>query len=126
MPRTRIDIDDRRIKIDVIVANTSNTSMNNTYSALIDTGPVESLISEKIVNDLKLSKSGDFVTIVDMNGNEIKSDRYKCYILFNGHTKTFDMNIGLINRKGLDIIIGMDILELSEIDIKNGIFTISS
>ena len=35
------------------------------------------------------------------------------------------MNIGIINRKNVDIIIGMDILELVEINIKNGIFTIS-
>lgn len=124
MPKTSININNRRIKIDMVVANTSDTTINNIYSALIDTGSVESLISEKIINDLKLLKSGDFVTIVDIHGNEIKSDRYKCYVLINGHSKTFDMNIGTIHRKDLDMIIGMDILELIDVNIKNGIVTI--
>jgi predicted aspartyl protease len=92
---------------------------------VVDTGSVESLISDKIINDLGLTHSKEYVTIIDSNNNEIKSHRFPCYLMFDGHNKTFDMNIGIINRKNVDIIIGMDILELVEINIKNGIFTIS-
>jgi hypothetical protein len=115
----------RKINVDIIVANKSNTSINRIYTCVVDTGSVESLISDKIINDLGLTHSKEYVTIIDSNNNEIKSHRFPCYLMFDGHNKTFDMNIGIINRKNVDIIIGMDILELVEINIKNGIFTIS-
>jgi len=125
MSTTKINISNRKIIAEMILANPSDTTINNIYSSIIDTGSVESLISVKIINDLKLTKSGDFVTTVDMYGAEVTSDRYKCYILFNGHVKTFEMNIGIIHRKDVDLIIGMDILELIDINIKGNLFTIN-
>ena len=92
MSTTKINISNRKIIAEMILANPSDTTINNIYSSIIDTGSVESLISVKIINDLKLTKSGDFVTTVDMYETEVTSDRYKCYILFNGHVKTFEMN----------------------------------
>jgi hypothetical protein len=115
----------RKINVDIFVANKSNISINRIYTCLVDTGSVESLISDKIINDLGLTHSEEYVTIIDSNNNEIKSHRFPCYLMFNGHKKTFDMNIGTIKRENVDIIIGMDILELVEINIRNGIFTIS-
>ena len=119
------EIINRKIKIDVIVANKLKPSINKIYTGIVDTGSAESLISDKIVNDLGLIHSEEFVTIVDASGKEIKSYRFPCYLMFNGHNKTFDVNIGIIHRNDVDLIIGMDILELVEISIKNDIFTIS-
>lgn len=124
MATTTTLIQNRKPLITVIIANPTNKNIIKSYEALIDTGAGGTLISQKIINDLSLTKLNEFVITSDANGNDFKSHLHHCYIQLSGHTKTFNANCGILNRKDIDLIIGMDIIELFELNIKNNIMTI--
>lgn len=119
MTKTTTSFTNRKLFIDVYVANPQNTKKINKYQALIDTGSMETVLGEKIISDLNLVKSNNTVIIVDANGNESKKVKYDCYLMIEGHSKTFTPNCATINREGFDLILGMDIIELLDLELKD-------
>jgi hypothetical protein len=83
----------------------------NTYKAVWDTGADETLISDKIANDLKLEQNGE-VEVRTLNSRTI-SKRYNCLMLFDGHNSSINLTPASFPiRPDFDIIIGMDLISL--------------
>ena len=80
------------------------------YKVLWDTGATESLISNKVIKELKLNKVGE-VEVSTINGI-IKTNRYECGLLLENHSKSIKVNPAEFSyRKECDVIIGMDIIQ---------------
>lgn len=79
------------------------------YKALWDTGATETLISSKVISDLKLEQTGE-VEVSTINGT-INSKRFGCGLLLDGHSKSINIQPAeFSHRKECDVIIGMDII----------------
>jgi hypothetical protein len=126
MTQTIVVIMNRKILSQVLIANPFNVNIQKTYTAIWDTGSMETMISNKIVKELGLSK-GKKITYRDANNKATQSFRCDIFLQPDGHTKTFTLQspILLKNKKECDIIIGMDIIELLEFHIQNNILTIT-
>lgn len=92
------------------------------YVALWDTGATESLISNKIVKELKLEKYGE-VEISSINSSTI-ANRWKCNILLNEHSKSISIAPAeFYMREECDLIIGMDIINHGRFLLENEKFS---
>jgi predicted aspartyl protease len=79
------------------------------YKALWDTGATETLISNKVITELQLEKTGD-VEVSTINGT-IYSKRYGCGIILEHHSKSINIQPAeFSHRKECDVIVGMDII----------------
>jgi predicted aspartyl protease len=109
----KIKIVDRRLVMDVKIYDTSLNS-SKIYNALIDTGSQETLISNKVVNDLKLISNGKTVSINNTNSSLL----YDCVLNFTTSSKAYPIECAIHNISKYDIIIGVNILELVETHIE--------
>ena len=103
----------------------SNDNVSNQYTCIWDTGSMETLISEKVVQDLNPSKHG-YVFLNTIHG-EKKSDKYIINLSLVNHTKSIKINSACFGKsREFDIIIGMDIINygLFVLDHGNLTFTI--
>lgn len=88
----------------------------------MDTGASETLISNKVVQDLSLQKNG-YVYLNTIHG-EKKSDKYIINIRLEYHTKTIRNNCACFgNSRDFDILIGMDIINYGLFIINKGDFS---
>lgn len=115
----RIKIVNRRLTMDVQIYDSTLKNVK-TYIALIDTGSQETLISQKVINDLKLTPNGKFVSVNNSN----KTPLYNCVLNFTTSTKAYPIECTVHNISKYDIVIGVNILELVETVIENGEFEI--
>ena len=89
------------------------------YKALWDTGATETLISNKVINELELLESGE-VEVSTINGS-IKTKRYMCGLLLMNHSKSINIQpANFSNIKGCDVIIGMDIIQYGIFHLNKG------
>lgn len=94
----------------------SNGNDSNQYTCIWDTGSMETLISDKVVQDLNPTKHG-FVFLNTIHG-EKKSDKYILNLSLENHTKSIRINSACFGKgREFDVIVGMDI-------INNGLFII--
>ena len=92
-----------------------------TYKALWDTGATETLISNKVIAELGLEKTGDEVSTI--NGS-IQSKRYGCGMLLEYHSKSINIQPAeFSHRKECDVIIGMDIIQYGLFILDKGKFS---
>lgn len=92
------------------------------YICIWDTGSSETLISNKVVNDLSLKKAG-YVYLNTIHG-EKKSDKYILNLKLDGHTKSIRNNCASFgNSREFDILIGMDIINYGLFIINHGDFS---
>ena len=80
---------------------------------------METLISDKVISELNLTESGTTVIIKDASGNEQTKNRYNIFLMISEHTKTFTIQSATKNINDADIILGMDVIEQIDIQIKN-------
>lgn len=92
------------------------------YRALWDTGATETLISDKVVKELNLDKTGE-VEVSTING-VIKVKRYTCKLLLQDHTKSINIQPAeFSHRIECDVIIGMDIIQYGLFILDKGEFS---
>jgi predicted aspartyl protease len=92
-----------------------------TYKALWDTGATETLISNKVITELQLEKTGE-VEVSTINGS-IQSKRYGCGMLLEYHSKSINIQPAeFSHRKECDVIIGMDIIQYGLFILNKGDF----
>lgn len=111
-----------RITTKVKVINPDNPEITREYTCLWDTGASHTIISKKIISDLKLEKKGDS-KIMTIHGEE-KSDVFEISMLLTNHKKPLTLNVSSFDKKdGFDLIIGMDIISHGKLSIDKGKFT---
>lgn len=92
----------------------SNDDLINQYVCIWDTGSMETIVSDKVILDLKPDKNGS-VRINTIHG-ETLSDKYVLQLSLEGHTQSIRINTASFGKgREFDVIIGMDI-------IKHGLF----
>lgn len=92
------------------------------YIALWDTGATETLISKKVINELKLNEAGK-VEISTINGNQIVK-RYYTGLIIEGHSKSINIApASFTSRTECDVIIGMDIINYGTFLLDKGKFS---
>jgi len=87
------------------------------FKCLLDTGSDITLITNKIFNQLNLKTISSGTMIV---GNNVSTSIkiLKLNISFINHTKYVAINAGIIpDKKGFDVILGMDIISYCNINI---------
>ena len=102
-----------------------NGNVSNQYDCIWDTGSMETLISNRVVQDLNPDKHG-YVYLNTIHGEE-KSDKYILNLLLENHTKSIRINSACFGKsREFDVIIGMDIINygLFILDHGNLTFTI--
>ncbi|MDY0270196.1 hypothetical protein [Trichloromonas sp.] len=100
----------------------SNGEIIKQYNCIWDTGSMETLISEKVINDLNPIKNG-YVFINTIHG-EKKSDKYILQLLLEDHSKSIKINSACFGKsREFDIIIGMDIIEYGLFVLDKGKFS---
>lgn len=87
------------------------------FSALWDTGATHSVISENVVNTLRLKQEG-FIPIVHVNGEDIAPVYHIFLGLPNGIGFPM-LNIAGTQLTGFDILIGMDIINRGDFAVSN-------
>ena len=92
------------------------------YNAIWDTGASESMITNRVVSDLSLKKSGK-VTISNVYDQKSDVDRFSCnFFVCDGYG--FSVNPGIFpQRHGCDVIIGMDIISLGLFQSNRGVLS---
>ncbi len=97
-----------KIITDVYIFKTSDNIIK--YKALWDTGATETLISNRVINELNLDKTGE-VEVSTINGS-INTRRFGCGLLLENHSKYVNIQPAeFSNIKNCDVIIGMDIIQ---------------
>ena len=100
----------------------SNNGIVNQYTCIWDTGSVETLISDKVINDLNPTKHG-YVIINTIHG-ENRSDKYILNLLLEHHTQSIHINSACFGKsREFDVIIGMDIINYGLFIIDKGKFS---
>ena len=121
----REKIQDNKIKIKILLANTKDTSIQLFCDGLLDTGSQGTLINERILSILKLEPSGNKSQITNSEGKTYSSNKYNCFLQLIGIQKTYTPEVSILKRKDIDLIIGMDIIENLKIVIDHPIIEIT-
>lgn len=88
----------------------SNGDLIYQYICIWDTGSTETIVSEKVLSDLKPNKQG-YASINTIHG-ENKSDRYILQLSIDGHSQSIKINPACFGKsREFDVIIGMDIIQ---------------
>jgi hypothetical protein len=100
----------------------SDDTTVNEYTCLWDTGSMETVISEKVLNDLSLTKNGH--VIIKTIHSEKKSDKYNLKLILSGHSKSIKINCACFGKsREFDVVIGMDIINHGLLIIDHGVFS---
>jgi len=87
----------------------SNGDLINQYVCIWDTGSMETIVSDKVISDLKPDKNGS-VSINTIHG-ETRSDKYILKLSLEGHKQSIRINPASFGKgTKFDVIIGMDII----------------
>ena len=87
-----------------------NNGLEKQYTCIWDTGSMETLISKKVVTDLKPQKHG-YVYLNTIHGEE-KVHKYIIQLNLENHSKTIRINTACFgDSREFDVIIGMDIIQ---------------
>lgn len=93
-----------------------------TYKSIWDTGATETLISDKVVQELNLEETEE-VELSTINGS-IRTKRYACGLLLENHSKFINIQPAKFShRKECDVIIGMDVIQHGLFILDNGKFS---
>ena len=87
----------------------SNGNLINQYVCIWDTGSMETIVSDKVISDLKPDKNGS--VIINTIHGETRSNKYILQLLLEGHTQSIRINPASFGKgREFDVIIGMDII----------------
>lgn len=102
----------------------SNGDLIKQYVCIWDTGSMETIVSDKVVSDLKPDKHG-WVNINTIHG-ETPSDKYILQLSLEGHSKSIKINPASFGKgREFDVIIGMDIIRHGLFILNKGKFSFS-
>jgi hypothetical protein len=100
----------------------SNGSLINQYTCICDNGSMETIVSDKVISDLKPEKIGS--VIINTIHGETNSDRYILQLSLEGHSKSIKINSPSFKKgREFDVIIGMDIIRHGLFILKKGEFS---
>lgn len=100
----------------------SSNDIIKKYTCIWDTGASETLISNKVINELNPVKDGH--TYIKTIHGEKKVDKYTLNLLLDKHTKYIKINSACFgNYTEFDVIIGMDIINYGKIILDKGAFS---
>jgi predicted aspartyl protease len=104
-----------KIIFDIIIYNSNGNGYK--FKCLLDTGSDITFITNKIFTQLNLKETSSGTMIVG-NNNKTSIKMSKLNISFINHTKYVSVSAGVIpNKKGFDVILGMDIISYCNIKI---------
>lgn len=95
------------------------------YQALYDTGATHSCVSPRVVDELKLASFG--VTSVGVGGGDLETTTHLVNIEMPNRVMFSMMRVAKVAARGVDVIIGMDILGVGDFAVThhNGTTTFS-
>jgi hypothetical protein len=102
---------------DVKIISLDNPSLNSVYRGVWDTGATTSLITHKVFSELNLTPV-DIVTVHGVNSSKRVPMVVFDLILPNG-IKISDVRATVSEIRGVDMLIGMDIIQLGDFSISN-------
>lgn len=98
-------------------SNVIQSKDGHQFKAIWDTGATNSVITENVVNTLKLTSTG--FADVDHAGGHERTSTYKVSIGLPNHVAFPFVTVSLGKIKGADVLIGMDIISKGDLAITN-------
>lgn len=129
MPTTQLLINSNNKIISLVTIYDPVSLVSYNCNALWDTGSNNSCITQRVVAALNIQPTG-IKKVVTTVGGQVTADTYDCAIQPAGHSAPFHIPQAALAPFPLnpyfDAIIGMDLIQVIEINIKNGIVTITT
>lgn len=91
---------------------------NRPYSCLWDTGATFSMITGRVVEELKLQTDG-YVTLQHAGGQEEGVPIYHVDLLLYNAAQITDLRVGRVYVRDIDVIIGMDVINRGDFAVSN-------
>jgi predicted aspartyl protease len=108
-----------KIITDISIISNDIETREKKYKALWDTGATSTLISENVVNDLKLEQIG--TSELTSIHKKDKSFLYNSGIIIPNHRKAILLHVSSFRKDDeYDVIIGMDIIREGNLKLDNG------
>ena len=88
------------------------------FNCLWDTGATFSMVSKRVVDELSL-QTGGYITLHHAGGEAKDVPIYHVDLLLYNNVPIADVRVGLVNVRDIDMIIGMDIINLGDFAVSN-------
>ena len=88
------------------------------FESLWDTGATISVVSEHVVDALRLASEG-YITVGHAGGESHDVPIYYANILLYNNVLVENLRVGLLQARDLDVIVGMDIINRGDFAVSN-------
>ena len=88
------------------------------FNSLWDTGATMSVLSERVVKELDLASEG-YISVNHAGGESRDVPIYYANILLYNNVHVENLRVGLLQAQGLDVIVGMDIINRGDFAVSN-------